>query len=94
MHYLLIYDTVKGYAERRIPLREAHLAYAGEAVGRGELLLGGALANPIDGAILLFRGGAGVAEKFALHDPYVLNGLVRKWSVREWTPVVGSLLQA
>jgi hypothetical protein len=90
VHYLLFYDVVDGYAERRIPLREAHLAYARKAVARGELVLGGALANPVDGAILLFRGSSpAVAESFAASDPYVTNGLVTKWRVREWTTVVG-----
>ena len=91
MHYLLIYDVVDDYVERRGPLRAAHLARARDAVARGELVLGGALANPPDGAVLLFRGDSpAAAEAFAKSDPYVLNGLVRQWRVREWTTVVGS----
>jgi hypothetical protein len=30
-----------------------------------------------------------VAEEFAKADPYVLNGIVKRWYVREWTTVVG-----
>ena len=90
MHYLLIYDVVDDYVTRRAPLRAAHLARAREALARGELVLGGALANPADGAVLLFRGESpAAAEAFAKSDPYVLNGLVRQWRVREWTTVVG-----
>lgn len=90
MHYLLIYDVVDDYAERRTPLRAAHLAHARAAVERGELVLGGALANPPDQAILLFRGPTPqAAEAFARADPYVVSGLVRQWRVREWTTVVG-----
>jgi len=90
MHYLLFYDVVQDYAERRVPLRAAHLALARRAVERGELVLGGALANPLDGAVLLFRGSSpNVAAAFATADPYVVNGLVTKWRVREWTTVVG-----
>lgn len=90
MHYLLIYDVVGDYAERRAPLRAAHLAHARAAVARGDLVLGGALANPPDGAVLLFRGDSpAAAEAFAASDPYVLNGLVTRWRVREWTTVVG-----
>jgi uncharacterized protein len=56
---------------------------------RGELVLGGALADPVDGSILLFKGASrAVAEEFAKGDPYVRNGLVTKWRVREWTTVV------
>lgn len=90
MHYLLIYDVVEGYAERRVPFRAAHLAHARQAVARGDLVLGGALANPVDGAVLLFSGDSTeAAETFARTDPYVLNGLVARWRVREWTTVVG-----
>jgi uncharacterized protein YciI len=90
MHYLLFYDVVAGYAEKRAGYRAAHLAHATAAVERGELVLGGALANPLDQAVLLFRGDSPrVAERFAETDPYVLNGLVRAWRVREWTTVVG-----
>jgi len=90
MHYLLIYDVVEDYVERRAPLRAEHIALARAAEARGELVLGGALANPPDGAVLLFRGdSAAAAERFAASDPYVTNGLVTRWRVREWTTVVG-----
>ena len=90
MHYLLFYDVVADYVERRAALRDAHLALARRAVERGELLLGGALADPVDGAVLLFQGSSPeVAAKFAKADPYVVNGLVTSWRVREWTTVVG-----
>ena len=92
MHYLLFYDVVENYPERRLPFREAHLQHAHRAVARGELILGGALANPVDGAVLLFSGSSpAVAEAFAATDPYVLNGLVASWRVREWTTVVGTM---
>ena len=95
MHYLLIYDVVPDYVVRRVPLRAAHLALARAAVERGEMVLAGALANPPDGAVFLFRGESPVAaEAFAMTDPYVLNGLVVKWRVREWTTVVGPLAEA
>lgn len=90
MHYLLFYDVVDNYAERRVQYRKDHIAHAKAAVARGELVLGGALAHPVDGTVLLFKGDSpGVAESFATADPYVTNGLVTKWRVREWTTVVG-----
>jgi uncharacterized protein len=90
MHYLLLYDYVPDILDRRAPHRAAHLAHARAAVDRGDLVLGGALADPIDGAVLLFRGESpAAAEAFAQVDPYVLNGLVTRWRVREWTTVVG-----
>ena len=90
MHYLLFYDYVPDYMERRAPLRAAHFAHARDAIARGELVLGGAYADPPDGALLLFRGESrDVAQAFAAADPYVLGGLVTRWHVREWTTVVG-----
>jgi uncharacterized protein len=90
MHYLLFYDAAPGYLERRAAFRDQHLARAWEAHRRGELVLAGALADPVDGAVLVFQGASPeVAESFARADPYVLNGLVAGWRVREWTTVVG-----
>lgn len=90
MHYLLMYDVADDYVERRTTFRAAHLELARQAVERGELVLGGALAEPVDAAVLLFRGSSpAAAEAFAMADPYVLNGLVKQWRVRPWTTVIG-----
>jgi uncharacterized protein YciI len=89
-HFLLFYDACPDYVEKRKPFRGAHLTYAWAAHERGELVLGGAFADPVDGAVLFFQGeSAQVAEAFASSDPYVVNGLVTAWRVREWTTVVG-----
>ncbi len=91
MHWLLFYDVIPDYAERRGEHRAAHLAHARASVARGELVLGGALADPIDGAVLLFRADERrVAEAFAEADPYVRSGLVTAYRVRPWTTVVGA----
>jgi uncharacterized protein YciI len=95
VHYLLFYEGGSDYVERRAPFRAAHLQHARAAVARGELVLGGAFANPSDGAVLLFRGeSAAAAEAFAKSDPYVLNGVIKSWRVREWTTVVGGAAEA
>jgi uncharacterized protein YciI len=89
-HFLLFYDVNDDFVSRRLPFRNVHLAHAWAAQERGELVLAGALAEPPDGAVLLFRGEtAEVAARFARQDPYVTNGLVTRWRVREWTTVVG-----
>lgn len=90
MHYLLFYEVGQDYVTKRAAFREAHLEKAWKASESGELLLGGAFANPVDGAVLLFQGDSPeVAEKFAEADPYVTSGLVKRWYVREWTTVAG-----
>jgi hypothetical protein len=90
MHYLLLYDVVPDYTERRASFRAEHLALAQAAHARGELVLGGALADPVDGAVLVFRGDSpAAAESFAAADPYVRHGLVTRWRVRAWATVIG-----
>jgi uncharacterized protein YciI len=90
MHTLLFYDFVDDYLQRRPAFREEHLKLGRESQSRGELILAGALADPVDGAILVFRGeSTEPAVAFAKADPYVRNGLVTAWRVRKWTTVIG-----
>jgi len=90
MYYMLIYKTVDNYVERRAPYRAEHLGHANAAHEGGGLVMGGALADPADTAILVFRAESpSVAEEFARNDPYVKAGLVKEWSVRPWTVVIG-----
>ena len=88
MHYLLLYEVGEGYVERRAPFRNEHLTLARKAFESGELILAGALDDPADGAILLFKTQA-AAEAFPKADPYVLNGLIKTWRVRKWNTVIG-----
>jgi uncharacterized protein len=89
-HFLLFYDVGDDYVAKRATFRDAHLKKAWASHARNELVLGGALADPVDGAVLLFRvESADVAEDFAKADPYVVNGLVTRWRIREWSTVAG-----
>lgn len=88
-HHVLEYSVVDDYVYRRQPFREAHLKLLRESRDRGEILYAGALGDPPDGALLLFRSDSpATAEHFAQHDPYVLNGLITRWRVRPWNVVV------
>jgi len=90
MYFVLFYDVVDDYIERRGEFRAQHLALAEAARERGDIVLAGALDDPPDGAVLVFEGDdPSVAEAFAGEDPYVQNGLVTKWRVRKWNVVVG-----
>ena len=91
MHTILFYDFVEDYLTRRAAYRSEHLALADASVERGELALAGALADPADGAVLVFRGESPeTAEAFAKADPYVIHGLVTAWRTRRWNTVVGA----
>jgi uncharacterized protein len=87
-HYLLTYDLASDYLERRGAFRQAHLGLAWKAADKGDLLLGGAVGDPVESALLLFTD-ADAARAFAESDPYVREGLVRAWRVLPWATVVG-----
>ena len=90
-YFLLEYHLVDDYLERRAALRPEHLALARAAVDKGELRLGGALADPTDRALLVFRtDDAASIEAFVRADPYVREGLVKSWRIRPWTVVIGA----
>jgi uncharacterized protein YciI len=89
-YYALIYDLVDDYLARRAAFREEHLRLAADAHARGEMVMAGAFADPADKALLVFRGDdRSIAESFARNDPYVRNGLIKRWEVRPWTVVIG-----
>ena len=89
-HFLLRYDIAPDYLTRRAEFRDAHLERAWAAAARGELLLGGTVGTPPESALLLFRSPTQeTVEAFARVDPYVVNGLVTRWRVTEWTTVAG-----
>jgi uncharacterized protein YciI len=88
VHYLLLYDYVENAVERRAPYRPEHIRLATEAHQRGELVMAGAFADPVDGAAFVFQGDdASAAEAFVKKDPYVANGIVTAWRIRPWTVV-------
>ena len=90
-YFILFYETADNYVEKRAPFRGQHLALAREAHARGELLMAGALEDPADRAVLVFRARDRQAvEAFARRDPYVLNGAVTRWEVRPWNVVIGN----
>ena len=89
-HFCLFYEYPADFRERRAPFRGAHLEHCKLSVARDELQLGGAFTDDPPQGLLLFKADtASTAEAFAEGDPYVINGVVRSWRVREWTTVVG-----
>jgi hypothetical protein len=90
-YFALFYEVIDDYVARRGAYREDHLRLAREAHRRGELVLAGALSEPADRALLIFRAeDRSFPEEFARNDPYVVNGLVKRWEVRPWTVVIGN----
>lgn len=92
MHYVLIYQVAEDYLERRGLFREEHLTLAWDFAERGELILGGAVGDPIDRAHLVFNVDSTEAiETFVKADPYVQNGLIESYQIMPWHTVIGDL---
>jgi uncharacterized protein YciI len=90
MYFALVYEVVDQFVERRAVYRDEHLRMVRDLHARGEVVMAGALGNPPDGAMLIFKcPSAAIAEAFAKQDPYVTNGLVTRWTVRPWNVVIG-----
>jgi len=94
-YFLLNYKYVKNISELRPKFRSQHLNYVKKfesPTSPQQLLLGGAM-NPIEhGAFLLFKAAnPELVQKFALDDPYVKEKLLDRFTVNEWTVVVGNL---
>jgi uncharacterized protein YciI len=89
VHHILFYDYVDDVLERRGPHRSAHLAHIAEAKERGEILMAGALGDPVHGGVFIFADAVEppAIERFAERDPYALAGLVRERRIEPWVVV-------
>ena len=84
MKYVLFYDSAEDVLSKAPAQQEAHGVRLREFASRGELLMTGPFSNPQEeGAMSVFTSRA-AAEEFAKGDPFVLNGVVERWYVREW----------
>lgn len=91
-YYILFYKTSETYINDREPHRALHLEHAKKAQNDGNLLLAGALEEPEDEAMLIFKTDQrALVENFAKNDPYVLHGVVKHWGISLWKVVMGSL---
>ncbi len=82
-YFLLNYKYVDNVVEKRAPLRSDHLSLAKKYKDNGKLLMGGAFADPIDGAAIVFQVyEKREVEEFVQNDPYVKGGIVTSWVVR------------
>jgi len=79
MHYEVASD---GMSRARIHY-PAHRARLDEFHARGSLLMAGPFANPTEGAMGVFTS-RDAAEEFIRGDPFVVNGVVARWTLREW----------
>ncbi|MGV9560933.1 YciI family protein [Streptomyces sp. NPDC003480] len=88
MKYVVFYESADDVASRARAHFAAHSAHYQEFAGRGDLLMIGTFGDPqSEGAMAVFTSRK-AAEEFAAGDPFVLNGVVRNWYIREWNEVL------
>jgi uncharacterized protein len=86
--YVLLYDAAADL-DRARAVFPAHRARWQEFVARGELLMIGPFTDPRQGAMGVFATRE-AAEEFMRLDPFLLEGVVKKWELREWREAVTS----
>ena len=82
MKYVVLYDAATDM-DRARAVFPAHRAKWQECVARGELLMIGPFTDPRHGAMGVFSTRE-AAEAFVRADPFILEGVVKKWELREW----------
>jgi uncharacterized protein len=87
MKYVMVYEMAPAGLERARLHFQAHRARLDEFHSRGTLLMAGPWANPMEGAIGIFTTRE-AAEEFIRDDPFVVNGVVGEWTIREWNEVL------
>ncbi|HET6276466.1 MAG TPA: YciI family protein [Candidatus Cybelea sp.] len=89
MKYVLFYQASPEVLARAPIHGAAHRAHWNAFLADGTLLMIGPFSNPSEGALAIFTTRE-AAERFASADPFVRNGVVDTWYVREWMEAIGS----
>jgi uncharacterized protein YciI len=86
--YVLFYESADDIASKAPAYFPAHKARLDEFHSRGTLLMVGTFGNPQDEGSMAVFNTRDAAEDFVRGDPFVLNGVVRDWHIREWDEVL------
>lgn len=90
-YLLLTLDYVEDILEKRDPYRAEHIAGAKAEEEAGRCVLAGALQNPTDKGVFVFKDcDEGYVRDFVERDAYVKAGLVTGYTIRPWLVVVGA----
>ncbi|MFI5960275.1 YciI family protein [Cryptosporangium sp. NPDC051539] len=88
MKYVVFYESADNVAERAPAHLPAHRARLEEYHGRGDLVMIGTFGDPqAEGSMGIFRT-RGAAESFVAGDPFVLHGVIRAYTLREWNEIL------
>ncbi len=88
MKYVVFYDSADDVGSKAPAHFPAHSARLQEFHARGTLLLVGTFGSPQEEGSMAVFSSREAAEEFVKGDPFVLNGVVRDWHIREWNEVL------
>ena len=89
-YFLLTLDYVENMVEKRASHREEHLNGAKKASGEGYCVMAGALTDPVDTGVFVFKNcSREKVETFVKNDAYYRAGLIPSYTIRPWMVVVG-----
>ena len=90
MKYVLFYHPVADILERVGEHFPAHSARLDEFHARGSLLMVGTFGDPVGQGSMSIWTSREAAEEFVAEDPFVLNGVVRGWQIRDWAEALAA----
>ena len=69
----------------------AHIARSKDLHAKGKIMMAGAFLDDLDGTLTTMAvfSSREDAKEYAKGDPFVLNGTVTKWFIREWANILG-----
>ncbi len=88
MKFVLFYESADDVASKAPQHFAAHRARWADFRDRGSLLMIGTFSNPQDDGSMGIFTTREAAEEFATGDPFVLEGVVRRWFVRGWNEAI------
>jgi uncharacterized protein YciI len=86
--YVLFYESADDVASKAPAHFAAHVLRYSEFQAQGTLLMLGTFANAQDEGSMAIFTTREAAEEFVKGDPFVVNGVVRAWHIREWNEVL------
>ena len=88
MKYVLFYESADDVLSKAPAHFPAHQARLQDWHARCDILMVGTFGDPQEqGSMGIFPSRA-AAEAFVAGDPFVVNGVVRRWEIREWNEML------
>jgi uncharacterized protein len=82
--YVVLYESADDVMSKA-PAHFAEHSARGDAFhANGTLLMYGPFSNPQEEGSMAVFSTREAAQEFVNGDPFVLNGVVRRWQIREW----------